>query len=883
MTYKNNLTITDQPLASGSQLEKLPAWGKYDIKTSTFHRLEYHCADVAACFEELLQDPVLLNRFEQAAGVGEFSSVTKARLAVIAFLHDFAKLNTGFQFKVDGRRQLCPDPPHKMGHISEAFFCFHHSEIIEAIGLREIANSWGEEGFVPLLYAALSHHGRPAKAPNSGSGFPDIWQPYCGYNPLEAATLINCRIHNWFPEAFKRGKPLSASPALAHLFAGTVALADQIGSDREYFKFESDLDENYIERARQIARKVINARGLSRFGRPGRAKPATFQEIWDYPNPRPLQQAVMDASLDHPLLILESETGSGKTEAAVMRFAALWRVGLVDGLYFALPTRAAAKQIHRRINTALERLFPPEPWAKTVRAIPGYPFIGEAPGKPVGDYKVYWEDNPDEATRAARWSAESARHFLSSTSAVGTIDQVLLAGLMTKWAHLRGASLARSLLVVDEVHASDAYMTALLRSVLQGHLDLGGHALLLSATLGSVARSELCSRSARFDLLVPNEAVKVPYPALILAGNSLESICPIDSTGNEKKVSMRIEQCLSNPKRIAELACSQAKEGAKVLVLRNTVGTAQAVFNELLNLGFSELSLTVEGIPTLHHSRFAVEDRELLDAAVEEALGKQREPSDGCVVIGTQTLEQSLDIDADILITDLCPIDVLLQRIGRLHRHADLFRPKLFDAPQCIVIVPEEGLENGLSGGFLRYGLGMNINGGGVYRNLLVLEKTQLLIKEHSDWIIPKMNRMLVEQATHPQLLQQRAEVLGGQWIIQYQKNWGIGAAERQLAKSHALDRTRPFDDELAFPDLDEKVRTRLGEDGPRVKLSKAVCGPFGKEVKTFNLPVHLFKSADSIPTKSEIEEAWAEKQENGLVLNIGNHILLYDQTGIHL
>ena len=590
MTSKKNLTMTGQLLVSGPQSERLHAWGKYDVETFNFHRLEHHCADVAACFEELLQDPVLLNRFEQAAGVGHFSSVTKARLAVITFLHDFAKLNTGFQFKVEDRRQLCPNPPHKMGHIKEAFFCFRQSRIISAIGLREMANDWGEEEFMQLLYASLSHHGRPPEAP-PGSGPPDIWESYCGYDPLEAAKLINCRVHNWFPGAFKRGELLPASPALAHLFAGTVALADQIGSDKECFEFKPALDENYIERARQIAKKVINARGLSRVGRPDRAKSVTFQEIWDYPNPRPLQQAVMGASLDYPLLILESETGSGKTEAAVMRFAALWRAGLVDGLYFALPTRAAAKQIHRRINTALRRLFPSEPWAETVMAIPGYLFVGDTSGRPVGDYKVYWEDKPDEADRAARWSAESARHFLSSTSAVGTVDQVLLAGLMVKWAHLRGASLARSLLVVDEVHASDDYMTMLLQSVLQGHLDLGGHALLMSATLGSVARVGLCRRSALFDL-APEEAEKIPYPVLTLAGNNLpEGVCPINPTGNEKKVSMRIEHCLSNPQRIAKLACCHAEKGAKVLVVRNTVRKAQAVFNELVNLGFSNLIL----------------------------------------------------------------------------------------------------------------------------------------------------------------------------------------------------------------------------------------------------------------------------------------------------
>ena len=131
---------------------------------------------------------------------------------------------------------------------------------------------------------------------------------------------------------------------------------------------------------------------------------------------------------------------------------------------------------------------------------------------------------------------------------------------------------------------------------------------------------------------------------------------------------MEVRSWLSEPAVIARAGRKAAADGAKVLVIRNTVANAQAVFNELVGQAGGEWALTVNGTPTLHHSRFAAEDRKLLDDAVEAVLGKERTPG-GRIVIGTQTLEQSLDIDADILITDLCPVDVLLQRIGRLHRH----------------------------------------------------------------------------------------------------------------------------------------------------------------------------------------------------------------------
>ena len=141
---------------------------------------------------------------------------------------------------------------------------------------------------------------------------------------------------------------------------------------------------------------------------------ADVQMLFDYEKPRPLQSAVTEAPLDRPLLILESETGSGKTEAAILRFAALWRAKLVDGLYFAVPTRAAAKQLHGRIRKALKRLFPANAKVQTVLAVPGYLIAESGKGQRVGRFEVCWEDEPDEATRLARWSAESARKFLSA-------------------------------------------------------------------------------------------------------------------------------------------------------------------------------------------------------------------------------------------------------------------------------------------------------------------------------------------------------------------------------------------------------------------------------------------------------------------------------------
>ena len=479
------------------------AWGKYGSAAlpGSFHRLEHHCADVAACFEALIADNVLAARFARAAGsCHPLDPVTSSRLAVVAFLHDFAKLNAGFQFKVRDPQDLPPNPPPKMSHVVEAFYFLEQPDMCERLGLYDLLAEWGE-GLDALLLGALSHHGRPPRPPHGGSGPRIIWEPFAGYDPAASASLLRERAEAWFPGAFGRGPFLPTRPALAHLFAGVVALADQIGSDREHhFPFEPDEDPDYINRARRQARQAVVSRGLHRNDWQAAAGAAEFRTMFGHTSPRPLQVTVADAPVDMPLLILESETGSGKTEAAVLRFAALLKAGLVDGLYFAVPTRAAAKQLHERVRRAVKALLP-DPWADaTALAVPGYCVMGEASGRPIGGFEVYWEDEPDEAERVARWSAESARHFLSAPAAVGTVDQALLGGLKVKWAHLRGAALSRSLLVVDEVHASDAYMTELLATLLEGHLALGGHALLMSATLGAAARARLTSDRGRFEV-----------------------------------------------------------------------------------------------------------------------------------------------------------------------------------------------------------------------------------------------------------------------------------------------------------------------------------------------------------------------------------------------
>ena len=642
-------------------------------------------------------------------------------------------------------------------------------------------------------------------------------------------------------------------------------MADWIGSDCRFFPFSAPFEPNYDAKAHSQAKRALSAIGFASDRLAARPDPG-FSHISGYPVPRPAQAAVGDVASDAKLLVLEAETGSGKTEAALWRFTQLFAAGKVSGLYFAVPTRAAARQLHDRINAALHRAYGADA-PEAVLAIPGMVRAGDASGRMLPDWKVLWEDRSGPVP--SRWAAEHATRFLAATVAVGTVDQAMLAALQVKHAHLRGSAVCRSLLVIDEVHASDAYMSAVIDCLLRAHLEVGGYAMLMSATLGVRARARWIEKA------VPSfeDSKRAPYPAVWVAGESQPRFARAD---RDKSVRTGSIPTMA-PMVVAQRAIAEARRGARVLVIRNTVRTAVATWHAVREAGGNPLLMRAAGQPALHHGRFAVEDRELLDGAVESALSvaPDRRP-DGTIVIGTQTLEQSLDIDADLLITDLCPIDVLLQRIGRVHRHR-LPRPRGFEDARAIVLLPEGGLDP-LTAPAFENGLGTwdGPGGqGGIYQDLAVLELTRRLVAEHSIWEIPTMNRALVEGATHPDRLSAVIAEKGEAWANYDRRIGGAHAAEEQIARMSALDRSVPFD-ELQFPDKDQRIMTRLGEEGAVLQLNPEPTGPFGLPVSRITLPPYL-----SFGINQDDEVRAESDGRGGLWLSVSGRSYRYDQTGL--
>jgi CRISPR-associated endonuclease/helicase Cas3 len=871
-------------------------WGKLardpDGRVAAWLSVADHCADVAACCEALLQRTLLRRRLARLAGRDDLDDRQIARLSVLCALHDLGKFSVGFQNKALGK-----NAPFVCGHLREALallFCgqaHRYSERVWSILAGDQLASWGDEsGMAELIVATIGHHGRPVTAP------PQLedrwWAPARGLDPLAGLAELVAFTRRWFPAAWAAGgEPLPTNPELQHGWCGLVTLADWLGSDAErFFPLGGDDGADRMEAARPRARRALKLLGLDAATARealGGAAPG-YERVRANLVPRPAQARMLDVPLPASggVVVLEAETGSGKTEAALAHYLRLFHAGRVDGLYFALPTRAAARQIYDRIRDAVETsAFPgledPPP---VVLAVPGYIVVDGVAATRLAPFEVQWPDDPDQVRRHRGWAGEHPKRFLAGAVVVGTIDQVLLSGLMVPHAHMRATALIRQLLVVDEVHASDLYMTRVLESVLDRHTKAGGHALLMSATLGAAARSRLLAAGRRRSLdgtPALEEAIGVPYP-LISSSAAVDrepSLLAVEESTSGKAVELRLRPWIEDAETIARHALEPAERGARVLVIRNTVAGCQEV-QAALEAEPAErepaLLFRCEGAPAPHHSRFARADRDRLDRSIEVDFGVGR-GSGGRVAIATQTVEQSLDIDADLLITDLCPVDVLLQRIGRLHRHRR-DRPAGFERAMAIVLEPEYPLGSKIQKGgeaVATHGLGR------VYEDLRALEACRRLIQENPEISIPADNRRLVETGTHPAALHDLASAAGEEWLRHEEHVLGTLLGRGRIASLHLLrtDRTfDPSDGQIEFPS-DCKIPTRLGEDDRLVRFAEPPAGPFGAAVTEITIPAFLVEKAPPPAEETEARDVTAEA--GGFTFRFGQWSFRYDRLGL--
>jgi CRISPR-associated endonuclease/helicase Cas3 len=464
------------------------------------------------------------------------------------------------------------------------------------------------------------------------------------------------------------------------LVAGWMTVADWIGSNERFFPLLTDYTiESSRARANQALEEIRLGKGSLRPG-------VSFQALFKAPeapaglNPNPLQRLCLDSIKQPGLYLIEAPMGSGKTEAALAVAHRLIAGGYHHGLYFALPTQLTSNRIHERVeqflrNALAEETDHPLAHANSWLHRELHVYLRPAHAEPDKDE---W---PDQHAAVARSWFASSRQALLARHGVGTVDQALLGAVAACYCAVRLFGLAGKVVILDEVHSYDAYTSSVLDKLIQRLLALRCTVLVLSATLTTRRREQLLKlANPRADVPAPNG-----YPLLscVEKDGEVTALCCDVPAESVREVAVQCRFAPGPP--LLDEVCEQAERGACVLLIKNTVAEAQETFRALQSIrrvGGPEIGLL--------HSRFPQFRREEQEARWMERLGKpkagvQRPP--GCVLVATQVVEQSVDIDADLLVTDLAPTDLLLQRIGRLWRHPRSNRPVA--RPETWVVCPE--------------------------------------------------------------------------------------------------------------------------------------------------------------------------------------------------
>ena len=664
-----------------------------------------HARDTAGIMEKLWKHwlPAAVRR-EICGGSEEALQENEALFQkVCVFLgmaHDIGKATAVFQARI---LEMLPEVRERLAEEgleipsdaeSKRIFNIPHALAGQVI-LRDLHV---EEGICEIVGA---HHGRPAEYSeldikskdklcwDSFAYWETIWREFLSY----AVRMSGLNCVEELPE-------LSITQRV--LLAGLIIMADWIASNQFYFPTisvdELGSEKIYPKRV-QAAWEKLDLPEYWTAGAVGMGE-ESFQERFGF-SPNKLQAAVMDVAenVGEPgLLIIEAQMGVGKTEAALAASEIFAGICGSGGLFFGLPTQATANGIFPRIlDWAKKQLEQGQKFSLILKHSkadlnPDYAeLLEEMRTQFEGEARI---DCEDDAQLVVHSFFRGRKQALLSDFVVATVDQILMAALKQKHLMLRHLGMAGKIVIIDEVHAYDAYMAVYLERAL---CWLGAYhvpVILLSATLPAEQRvnfvnAYLSNRDGSSQEEVKEWKEARGYP--LLTWTDENKICQreLQLQGNTRNV------LIKRVKESARIDILREKlmDGGCAIVILSTIRRAQEFAKEVR-------AQMPEAQIILLHSAFLMPDRATREQELLKKLGKHsiKAERDYLIVIGTSVLEQSLDIDGDVMLTDLCPMDLLLQRLGRLHRHPihDAMRPNQLKTAQCYVIEPdEEAFESG--------------------------------------------------------------------------------------------------------------------------------------------------------------------------------------------
>jgi len=657
----------------------LALWAKSSKDGHTGHPVIAHLLDVAASAWAILElEPASTKeRYAEDFGVSVEEAIPLL-LALIA-LHDIGKVSPAFQQKwLQGWQNLTTQeprfdwnsngnlpptpPPDDVSHsvISQAVL----PELLTPRGFaRALVNGVGGNG--GIADAIGCHHGFRAnsldKAKQNREQGKGLWQEARQELVQAVFEIIGSTT---VPTVQK------LSPAAFMRLAGLTSFADWIGSSfYPDLKFDGfgDNPAGYWEASKTKARERLRDLGWTRRATLVKeAKP--LGEVFHYLArksgkpfvPRPLQlwvKRLVKDTYKPTLLLIEAAMGEGKTEAAYYAYLRLQAQNRHRGLYIALPTMATGNQMFERTAEFLAEHGRGREAKLDLQLIHGATQLNRLFQELQGKIQPNTQAEADllEAIESRQYFTHK-KHALLSEYGVGTIDQALLTVLNIKWQFVRLWGLGNRVVVIDEVHAYDTYTSELILTLVRWLHALGSSIILMSATLPKGKRKEILEAYGGSDVETDH------YPRIYKVSDGQTRLVKFKGD-KSRTVSVALQPLESDLEAIVQLLERQLTNGGCAVCIVNTVDRAQALYQRLGHLN-----------PMLFHARFPAEDRARLEGEVLRKFGKEATRENGqrpekAVLVATQVVEQSLDLDFDLMVSDLAPLDLLLQRAGRLWRH----------------------------------------------------------------------------------------------------------------------------------------------------------------------------------------------------------------------
>lgn len=640
---------------------------------TTGHGLLSHMLDVAAVAEAIVRRESRMTQRWIAASFGLTVESAPRYLAVFAGLHDYGKATPGFQNKWPEGRHV--DELSGLKFNPTALKADRHDIATTVLLRTELAKRFLTASWVqPICQALGAHHGyfprpqeiRDAKPIGEGSEW-----------AAARAQLLEVYLATLLPDEPSAIDEISL-PAAAWM-AGLASVADWIGSNQDWFQpgERAETIAGHHAKALELAEQALDNIGwpifrtlLTREFDTDALVERILGQTAGATVARPLQQAAdrLLTNADGPaLMIVEAPMGEGKTELAFLAHLRLQAMKGHRGLYVALPTQATGNAMFERTLTFLKSFSPDI-----------HLDIQLVHGSAILDKRVHQlrgvNASEGESIASSAWFSQRKRPLLSPYG-VGTIDQALFATLHVKHHFVRLWGLANRVVVLDEVHAYDTYTSGLIEALLRWLKAMNCSVVLMSATLPAKRRAAFLQA---WDV---SHGADIDYPRVLLTSSGgirgehvpCRPLVPVTVVGipeNLDHLAAAAMECLSG--------------GGCGVVVVNTVQRAQDLYSILKDKIVEPFGNDAQLL--IFHARYPADERSERETLTLQKFGRSehvQRPA-RALLIATQVVEQSLDIDFDFMITDLAPVDLLLQRAGRLHRH-ERQRPEAHATPRLIV------------------------------------------------------------------------------------------------------------------------------------------------------------------------------------------------------